>query len=73
MSIKPPISVSRIDLARIEALLERLPAAEVAKLGALRAELDRAEVVEPAAIPAHTVTMNSTVMSEDEATARNSP
>jgi regulator of nucleoside diphosphate kinase len=66
MSSKPPIILSRIDLERIEALLERLPAADAAKLDALRAELDRAEVVEPAAVPAHTVTMNSTVTFMDE-------
>jgi regulator of nucleoside diphosphate kinase len=63
---KPPITVSRIDLERIEALLERLPAAEADRLRAMRAELDRAEVVEPAAMPGHIVTMNSTVTFEDE-------
>ncbi|GAB2545815.1 nucleoside diphosphate kinase regulator [Rhodanobacter koreensis] len=66
MSSKPPITVSRIDLERIEALLERLPAAEAAHFDALRAELDRAEMVEPAAMPDHIVTMNSTVTFEDE-------
>ncbi|TAL91155.1 MAG: nucleoside diphosphate kinase regulator [Rhodanobacter sp.] len=63
---KSGITVSRVDLDRIEALLERLPAAEADKLEALRAELDRAEVLEPAAMPAHIVTMNSTVSFEDE-------
>jgi regulator of nucleoside diphosphate kinase len=63
---KPPITLSRIDLERIEALLERAPPAEAANLAALRAELDRAEVVEPTAIPAQIVTMNSTVTFEDE-------
>lgn len=63
---KPPITVSRVDLDRIEALMERLPPADEEKLDALRAELDRAEVVEPAAMPAHIVTMNSTVTFEDE-------
>jgi regulator of nucleoside diphosphate kinase len=63
---KPPITVSRIDMERIEALLERLPTAEADKLDALRAELDRAEVVEPSAMPDHVVTMNSTVTFEDE-------
>lgn len=63
---KSAITVSRIDMDRIEALLERLPAAEAGKLAALRAELDRAEVVEPAAMPKHIVTMNSTVSFEDE-------
>ena len=61
------ITVSRIDMDRIEALLERLPAAEADRLQALRAELDRAEVVEPAAMPPQIVTMNSTVVFEDEA------
>ncbi|MGN6706454.1 MAG: nucleoside diphosphate kinase regulator [Rhodanobacter sp.] len=61
------ITVSRIDLDRIEALLERLPAAEADRLQALRAELDRADVVEPADMPPHIVTMNSTVVFEDEA------
>ncbi|WP_426699673.1 nucleoside diphosphate kinase regulator [Rhodanobacter sp. Col0626] len=63
---KPPITISRIDMESIEALLERQSAAESAKLDALRAELDRADVVEPAAMPAHIVTMNSTVTFEDE-------
>ncbi len=63
---KPPITLSRIDLERIEALLERAPAADAANLAALRAELDRAEVVEPTAIPAQIVTMNSTVTFVDE-------
>lgn len=66
MSSKPAITVSRIDLDRIEALLERLPAAEAAHFDALRAELDRAEVVEPAAMPDRIVTMNSTVTFKDE-------
>lgn len=64
---KPVITVSRIDLERIEALLERMPASEADKLRALREELDRADVVEPAAMPAHIVTMNSIVSFEDEA------
>jgi regulator of nucleoside diphosphate kinase len=66
MNNKPKITVSRVDLQRIEALLERLPAAETAKLDTLRAELERADVVEPEAMPAHTVTMNSTVTFKDE-------
>lgn len=65
-SSKPPITLSRVDLQRIEALLERLPNAEAAHYAALRAELDRAEVVEPTAMPEHIVTMNSTVTFEDE-------
>jgi regulator of nucleoside diphosphate kinase len=66
MSSKPSIVVSRLDLERIEALLERMPPAQTAQYDALRGELDRAEVVEPAAVPADLVTMNSLVTFKDE-------
>ncbi|WP_243048938.1 nucleoside diphosphate kinase regulator [Dyella sp. RRB7] len=66
MSIKPPIVISRLDLERIEALLERMPPVQATQYEALRAELDRAEVVEPAAVPANVVTMNSVVTFKDE-------
>lgn len=60
----PAIVLSRLDLERIEALLERddAPPAE-----ALRAELDRAEVREPRDMPADVITMNSTARFVDEA------
>lgn len=60
---KPPIVLSRLDVERLEALLERLPPQEHA---ALRGELERADVREPAAMPADVVTMNSVVSFEDE-------
>lgn len=66
MSNQPVITVSRVDLERIEALLERLPASQAEGCSALVAELDRAEVVEPADMPDQVVTMNSTVTFEDE-------
>jgi len=66
MSTKPSIVVSRLDLERIEALLERMPPTQAAQYDALRGELDRAEVVEPAAVPADVVTMNSVVTFKDE-------
>lgn len=66
MSSKPPIVISRLDLERIEALLEHMPPAQVSQYEALRSELDRADVVEPAAIPADVVTMNSVVTFKDE-------
>lgn len=66
MSSKPSIIVSRTDLERIEALLDRQPAAEAANFAKLRAELDRADVAESADMPADTVGMNSTVTFEDE-------
>ncbi|WP_266157591.1 nucleoside diphosphate kinase regulator [Dyella silvatica] len=66
MSIKPTIVVSSVDMDSIEALLERMPPAQAEGYAALRAELDRADVVEPAAMPRNVVTMNSTVTFEDE-------
>ncbi|MDG2539060.1 nucleoside diphosphate kinase regulator [Dyella jiangningensis] len=66
MSTKPPIVISRLDLERIEALLERMSLAQQSEYDALRAELDRAEVVEPSQVPADVVTMNSVVTFEDE-------
>ena len=67
MSRQPAITVSRLDLDRIEALLERLPATQAAGCAALRDELDRAEVVEPKDMPKNVVSMNSTVTFRDEA------
>ncbi|WP_430390215.1 nucleoside diphosphate kinase regulator [Dyella sp. 20L07] len=66
MSSKPPIVISRLDLERIEALLERMPSQQAAQYDSLRAELDRADVVEPADVPADVVTMNSVVTFKDE-------
>lgn len=66
MSNKPSITVSRLDLERIEALLERMSPAQADNYSALAAELDRAEVVEPAQMPANVVTMNSRVTFVDE-------
>lgn len=58
---RPAIILSRLDVERIENLLDRLPAAQAEQHAALRAELDRAEVREPGNMPADVVTMNSTV------------
>lgn len=69
MSNKPAITLSRVDLERLEALLERMPAAEAANCAALVTELDRAEVVEPKDMPSQIVTMNSTVTFADESNA----
>ena len=55
----PPLLLSRLDVERIEALLE-LPAHQGLDTSALQAELNRAEVVEPAQMPADVITMNST-------------
>lgn len=65
---KPPILLSSLDLKRLEALLDKMSPAEAERHDALASELARAEVVEPAAMPADIVTMNSRVTFEDEAT-----
>ena len=56
----PQIVLSSLDLDRLDQLLSRLPATDPARLQ-LEQELDRGAVVEPAAMPANVVTMNSTV------------
>jgi regulator of nucleoside diphosphate kinase len=61
MNQKPPITLSSQDLDRLESLLDQLPQQALAGQAALRAELDRADIVEPDQIPPSTVTMNSTV------------
>ena len=58
---KPQITLSSLDLERIEALLAALPASVFPGKAELQAELDRADVVEPQDIPPTVVTMNSTV------------
>lgn len=64
MSRKPQIIISSLDLDRIEALLAAIPASVFPGKADLEAELDRADVVEPAQIPPTVVTMNSTVQFE---------
>jgi regulator of nucleoside diphosphate kinase len=51
--------VSRLDCERIEALLDS-PSTQHLDTSALRDELDRAEVIEPARMPPDVITMNST-------------
>ena len=61
MSNGPQIVLTSQDLDRLEALLESLPENAFPGRAALRAELDRAEIVESEQIPPSVVTMNSTV------------
>jgi regulator of nucleoside diphosphate kinase len=60
----PRIVLSRFDQERLEKLLASVGARP--GLDALRAEIDRAEVVEPEEIPPNRVTMNSRVRFADE-------
>ena len=57
---KPAITVSSLDMDRLEALLDKLPQNFPGR-DALEAELDRADVLDPQDMPADVVTMNSTV------------
>jgi regulator of nucleoside diphosphate kinase len=66
----PPIRVSRFDLERLERLLDRVGARP--ELERLREELERAEVIEPEAMPPDVVTMNSRVRFADEETGEES-
>ncbi|SEK86486.1 nucleoside diphosphate kinase regulator [Nitrosovibrio tenuis] len=61
MNSKPQIVLTSQDLERLETLLESLPSNAFPGKEELRAELDRAEIVEPNQIPPTVVTMNSTV------------
>jgi len=55
---RPSLLLSRLDVERIEELLEQ-PQFRGLDSGALRGELERAEVAEPAAMPGDVITMNS--------------
>ncbi|HEU4992093.1 MAG TPA: nucleoside diphosphate kinase regulator [Luteimonas sp.] len=63
---KPALVLSRLDVDRLEALLEQ-PAQAGPAFDALRDELARAEVREPRDVPADAITMNSTARFRDEA------
>ncbi|MBS0583969.1 MAG: nucleoside diphosphate kinase regulator [Proteobacteria bacterium] len=67
MSNAPAIVVSSLDLQRLNDLLDSGKYADLPGVDALRAELDRAKVVEPGDMPADVVTMNSIVRCVDEA------
>lgn len=66
MASSPPITVSSRDLDRLERLLESPAVAALPAAAALGRELERANVVAPADMPADVVTMNSEVTCEDE-------
>lgn len=62
----PPITVSSLDLERIEELLEMESVRKLPGIEALQGELNRAAVVDPEEVPPDLVTMNSTVVVLDE-------
>ena len=66
---RPPLMLSRLDVERIEELLEQ-PQFRGLNTDALRGELERAELVEPAKVPADVITMNSIAQVRVEDTER---
>ncbi|MFK3650077.1 nucleoside diphosphate kinase regulator [Lysobacter enzymogenes] len=63
--LPPPLIVSRLDCERLEELLESPQAAGLDTRG-LRRELERAQLREPAQMPADAITMNSVIRFRDE-------
>ncbi|SDK19068.1 GreA/GreB family elongation factor [Methylophilus rhizosphaerae] len=61
MEIQPPITISSMDAARLEKMLDSLSDSEMPNKDDLQAELDRANIVAPEEMPGDIVTMNSTV------------
>jgi regulator of nucleoside diphosphate kinase len=61
MTQQPNITLSSLDLDRLEHLLDSLPREAHGNHRQLAAELDRAHVIEPAQVPPTLVTMNSRV------------
>jgi len=57
----PAITISSLDLDRIDFILDTLSSNDVLDTDALANELSRATIVEPPDMPPRTVTMNSTV------------
>lgn len=70
MPKEPQIIISSQDLERLERLLDLVSPQYVPGLDALRRELDRAEVLEPDAIPPNVITMKSTARFVDETSGK---
>lgn len=58
---RPPLLLSRLDVERIEALLEQTSGNSI-NTSALQDELVRAEILSPADMPVDVITMNSTAL-----------
>jgi regulator of nucleoside diphosphate kinase len=67
---RPQITVSSLDLHRLEQLLEGLPTEAREAQAFLMEELERAHIVEPGEVPPTVVTMNSTVRFRTEPDGR---
>lgn len=70
MSVQPAITISSRDLDRLDQLLSSMKGAQQQNVIALRGELMRAKVVEPEAVPAGVITMNSRSRLIDESSGK---
>ncbi|AFJ47844.1 nucleoside diphosphate kinase regulator [Shimwellia blattae] len=62
---RPAIIINELDAERLDQLLEQPQYAKLPVADALNAELDRAQMCQPEAMPADVVTMNSQVKFRD--------
>ncbi len=70
MAARSPITLSRLDVERIEALLETPALRDSPAAEKLRDEFDRADIVEPANMPHDVVSMNSSADCVDESNGK---
>ncbi|MCB5162967.1 nucleoside diphosphate kinase regulator [Marinomonas algarum] len=70
MTTRPDITISSLDLKRLEDLIDSLPKTDIAGVSELEEELTRATIVAPKDVPDNIVTMNSTVKFIVEATGK---
>jgi regulator of nucleoside diphosphate kinase len=70
MYTRTPITLSRLDVERIETLLEAPALRDSPVARKLREEFDRAEIVEPAKMPHDVVSMNSSADCVDESNGK---
>ena len=68
--MKPEITVSTSDLERLEGLLSKPPTRNRSDLDGLRAELDRANVLDGDAMPDNIIMMNSRARFREETSGR---
>lgn len=66
MNQRPPITLSSLDLDRLEQLLQSEAYRRLPGIDALRSEIDRASVVEPKEMPPNVISMNATARFVDE-------
>ncbi|HET7611857.1 MAG TPA: nucleoside diphosphate kinase regulator [Rhodanobacteraceae bacterium] len=70
MDTETPITLSRLDVERIETLLEAPALRDSPVAKKLHEEFDRAEIVEPGKMPHDVVSMNSSADCVDESTSK---